>query len=534
MSTPAFSSSPTSAPPARAKPVPFAATPLLRAYAWNRWRALAGQDAVEAQRRELLKLVRAAEATKFGRDHGFANIQSVAHYQVQVPLRTYAQHWDEYWKDAFPRMVDCTWPGTMPYYAVSSGTSTGKVKYIPCSQAMVASNKKAALDIFVHHLRNRPHSHVFDGKSFVLGGSTDLKEQAPGVFSGDVSGIAAKNVPWWIRSWYFPPKSLTFLTDWEEKINKLAPQALTEDIRFISGAPGWLTLLFEKLVSLKPRSGGRIAEIFPQLELITHGGVSLNPYRKRFEAMLEGSRAELREVYPASEGFVAVADRGPQEGLRLIADNGLFYEFVPTAEVGSANPTRHWLGTVETGIDYAIVLTTCAGLWSYLIGDVVRFVDRAPPRLMITGRTAYMLSAFGEHVSGELIETCVLAAADEIGAAVNEFSVGTAFSDAAANGQSELGHHVYVVEFEPAINEPDRLMAFTRALDKDLARRNEDYDERRVIAGGVGAPVVHAVAPGTFAAWMKSRGRLGGQNKIPRVIPDPALLDNLLDFIRRP
>ena len=193
-------------------------------------------------------------------------------------------------------------------------------------------------------------------------------------------------MPWWFRRWYFPPPPLTFIAGWEEKIERLAPLALREDIRCVSGAPGRLILLFEKLGSLKPGSGGRITEIFPKLELIAHGGVSLDPYRERFEAMLEGSRAEMREVYPASEGFVAIADRGPGEGLRLLADNGLFYEFVPADELGRDKPTRHWLGTVETGIDYAIALTTCAGLWSYVLGDVVRFVDRSPPRLIITGR----------------------------------------------------------------------------------------------------------------------------------------------------
>lgn len=523
--TPAAQPSPAPLPaPSR---VPLPGTPFIKAYAWNRWRTLARQDAVEAQRLELLKLVRRAEKTRFGQDHHFHSIGSVADYQKRVRLRTYGEHWDEYWKADFPRLQDCTWPGLMPFYAVSSGTSSGKVKYIPCSMEMVRSNKRAALDIFVHHLRNRPSSRVFDGKSFVLGGSTDLKEQAPGIYSGDISGIAARNVPWWIRRWYFPPKSLTFITDWEEKIERLAPLALQEDIRFMSGAPGWMTLLFEKLTALKG-DGARIGDVFPNLELITHGGVSLNPYRKRFEAMLEGSRAEMREVYPASEGFVAIADRGPQQGLRVIADNGLFYEFVPVAEVGKPGATRHWLGNVETGIDYAIVLTTCAGLWSYVIGDVVRFVDRAPPRLVITGRTSYMLSSFGEHISGELIETCVLAAAGAIGAEVSEFSVGTAFSEKAGG---ELGHHIYVVEFGETIGDPGRIAAFTGAIDRELAGRNEDYEERRVIARGVGAPVVHAVPPGTFAAWMKSEGRLGGQNKVPRVIGDPQLLRRLLDFV---
>ncbi len=521
---PAASTSKSVPAPAR---VPLPATPFIKAYAWNRWRTLASQDAVEAQRLELLKLVRKAEQTVFGIDHRFQSIGKVDDYQRRVPLRTYGQHWDEYWKASFPRLESCTWPGLMPYYAVSSGTSSGKVKYIPCSIDMVRSNKRAALDIFVHHLRNRPDSRVFDGKSFVLGGSTDLKEQAPGIYSGDISGIAARNVPWWIRRWYFPPKSLTFITDWEEKIERLAPLALREDIRFMSGAPGWMTLLLEKLAALKGE-GCRIKDVFPKLELITHGGVSLNPYRKRFEAMLEGSRAEMREVYPASEGFVAIADRGPQQGLRLIADNGLFYEFVPVNEINQPNPTRHWLGNIETGIDYAIVLTTCAGLWSYVIGDVVRFVDRAPPRLVITGRTSYMLSSFGEHISGELIETCVLAAAEAIDAQISEFSVGTVF---AGQTGAELGHHVYVVEFDEAVADPARVEAFTRAIDRELAQRNEDYEERRVIARGVGAPVVHAVPPGTFAAWMKSEGKLGGQNKVPRVIGDPELLGRLLRFV---
>jgi acyl-CoA synthetase (AMP-forming)/AMP-acid ligase II len=239
----------------------------------------------------------------------------------------------------------------------------------------------------------------------------------------------------------------------------------------------------------------------------------------------------MREVYPASEGFIAIADRGPGEGLRLIADHGLFYEFVPVGELGTDKPTRHWLGTVEPGVDYAIVLTTCAGLWSYVIGDVVRFVDKAPPRLIITGRTSYMLSSFGEHVSGELIETCVLAAAEAIGAQINEFSVGTQFPE---TGAGELGHHVYVVEFSEQIADPTRLAAFTNAIDRGLAERNEDYQERRVIAGGVSAPVVHAVPPGTFAQWMKSLGKLGGQNKVPRVIADQQQLTGLLDFIARP
>jgi hypothetical protein len=491
-----------------------------------RSRALDRMDAEAEQRLVLKSLVAKATRTRFGRDHDFARIGDVADFQARVPLRTYNQLWADYWKDDFPRLVDCTWPGTMPFFAVSSGTASGKVKYIPCSWDMVATNKRAAQDILVHHLRNRPDSRFLNGKAFVLGGSTSLVEQAPGIFSGDISGIAASQVPPWARLFYWPPMALRYITDWEEKIARIAPLALEADIRFLSGAPGWLAILFERLAALKPGAGGRIANIFPNLEVLVHGGVSFAPYRKRFEALLEGSRAELREVYPASEGFIAIADRGPQQGLRLNVDTGLFYEFVPVEDLGRPNPTRHWLGNVETGVDYAIVLNTCAGLWGYVIGDVVRFVDRKPPRLLITGRTSYMLSSFGEHLTGELVETAVLAAADRIGAQVSEFSVGTRF----AEDRTALGHHVYVVEFVDSINDPARIEAFTATIDETLAEANEDYQERRAVDVGVRAPVVLAVPPGFFASWMKALGRLGGQNKVPRVITDASLFQRLIDF----
>ncbi len=505
------------------------ATEMLKGVAAVRARQLAYQDPAAAQERQLLRMVRKAAATRFGRDHAFAGIRNITDYQTRVPLRTYNQHWDEYWKGVFPVLDDCTWPGTIPYFAVSSGTSSGKVKYIPCSADMVRSNKRAALELLIHHVRNRPQSRIFDGKCFLLGGSTDLKELAPGIRAGDISGIAAAEKPRWTYRFYFPPREMTFITDWEEKIERLAPLALQQDIRFISGAPGWLAILFEKLATLRPDTLGRIADIFPHLEMMTHGGVSFAPYRRRFEQLLEGSRADLREVYPASEGFVAIADRGPQMGLRMLVDNGLFYEFVPTSELGSERPTRHWIGNVEPGVDYAIVLTTCAGLWSYVIGDVVRFVDRRPPRILITGRTSYMLSSFGEHLTGDLVETCVLAASESIGATMGEFAVGTQFADKGG----ALGRHVYVVEFNPGVDEPERVVAFATAVDRELASRNEDYEERRVIATGVKMPVVLSVPPGTFAGWMKSIGKLGGQNKVPRVISDQTQLRSLLDFAER-
>jgi hypothetical protein len=501
-------------------------TRLLRLHAARRWRQLAAEDPVAAQERQLLRLVRRAEATRFGRDHGFARIGDVRGFQERVPLRRYDALWEEYWRAGFPHLTDRTWPGRIPFFAVSSGTATGAVKHIPCSWAMVRANARAAFDTIAHHLAATPASRLGDGAFFVLGGSTDLKELAPGIRAGDISGIAAWAQPWWARPFAFPPPEIRFLTDWEEKLDRMARLSLRHRIRGLSGAPGWLLVLLEKLASLRPHAGGHIVDLYPELELLVHGGVGFAPYARRFADLLAGSGAKLREVYAASEGFIAIADRGSGEGMRLVTDNGLFYEFVPVAELGAANPTRHWVRTIEPGVDYAILLTTCAGLWAYLIGDVVRCVDRDPPRLLITGRTSYMLSAFGEHVTGELVERCILAAAAAAGLEVAEFATGTEF----LLEQGAWGRHVHLVELTRSLPDPARLERFRRSLDRELAARNEDYAERRAVPGGLEAPVVEPVPPGGFQAWLKSRGRLGGQHKVPRVVSDPATLASLRRF----
>lgn len=505
------------------------ATPLLRLYAARRMKRLRRQDPVRVQHDQLLRLARRARRTRFAADHDLASIRTVADYQARVPLRRYEDFWDAYWKDAFPRLTDCTWPGTIPYFAVTSGTTTGITKYIPLSREMMRSNVRAGIDLLVHHVVSRPHSRLMGGRNFMLGGSTDLTAEAPGIHSGDLSGIAARELPRWAGARYFPPLELALIADWEVKMDVLARRALDADIRSISGTPSWLLIFFDRLAALRPGGGGRIADYFPDLELLVHGGVNFEPYRRRFEALIEGSHAELREVYPASEGFMAVADRGYGDGLRLVLDNGLFFEFVPVAELDSPAPSRHWLADVETGIDYAVALTTCAGLWSYIVGDTVRFVDLDPPRLLVTGRTSYMLSAFGEHLIDEEIEESIAAAAESIGAMISDYSVGALFPE----GEGALGGHVYVVEFAEPVAGAERLAAFARDLDARLSTTNDDYRAHRAGGTGMNPPVIEPVRPGAFAAWMKSRGQLGGQHKVPRIINDQDLLANLRAFCRK-
>jgi hypothetical protein len=503
------------------------ATPLLRLHARRRQRQLAAEVPARVQEQQLLRLVGRAAGTRFGLQHHFARLRTVTDFQAAVPLRRYEDFWREFWEDGYPRLEDVSWAGRIPYIALSSGTTSGTTKYIPVSREMVASNRRAALDVLVHHLANRPSSRVLAGRSFVLGGSTALVVEAPGTRRGDLSGIAAGEVPFWARPRYFPPRAEALIADWDAKMARLGPLSLAADVRSISGTPSWLLLFFDSLAALRPDAPPRLASWYPDLELLVHGGINFAPYRRRFEALLQGSHAELREVYPASEGFVAIADRGPGEGMRLLLDTGLFYEFVPVGELDSANPTRHWIATAETGVDYALVLSSCAGLWSYVLGDTVRLVDRTPPRLLVTGRTSYMLSAFGEHLIDEEIEEAVAAAAESIDRTVPDFVVAPLFPERAG----ERGGHLYVVEFAgpPPTDAP--LARFAETLDRRLAARNEDYDAHRAGGFGMRAPEIRAVPGGTFAAWMRSRGKLGGQHKVPRIVNDAALLRDLLAFL---
>jgi hypothetical protein len=504
------------------------ATPLLRLFARRRLAALARQDPAEVQCATLLGLARRAAATRFGRDHGFAAIRDVGDFQRRVPLRRYEDFWRDYLQAAFPCLAGVSWPRPIGYFAVTSGTTGDVTKYIPVSAAMNRSNRKAALDTLCHHVAARPRSRLMGGLGFMLGGSTDLTPRAPGIYSGDLSGIAAKTMPWWARGRAFPPLDLALIADWERKVAVLAERAQALDIRSIGGTPSWLLILFDKMAALRGQKRLPLKAFWPNLELVIHGGVNFAPYQGQFAELLQGSHAETREVYAASEGFIASADRGPGEGMRLNLDHGLFFEFVPLEELGAGAPTRHWVGDAEEGVNYALVLSSCAGLWAYVIGDTVRLVSRRPPRLLITGRTAYSLSAFGEHLIGEEIESAVAEAAAAQALSVADYSVGAVFPA----GPGDLGCHVYVVEFTGAAPDEAGLAAFAATLDRALVRRNEDYAAHRAGGFGMLAPAIEPMAKGGFAAWMKRRGKLGGQHKVPRIVNDAALLGDLRAFGR--
>jgi len=486
---------------------PFDATPLLRAVTSRRIARIRHLDPAATQRALLLDLLRRAAATRFGQAHGFGSIDTVEAFQAQVPLRRYEALWEGWWRDGYPVLRDVTWPGLVPYFALTSGTTSGRTKFVPVTREMVRANRGAALDVLGWHLENHPRSRIFGGLSFMLGGSTALEEIAPGVRQGDLSGIAAAEVPRLLSAWSWPTRDLALIADWDRKLEVLAEEAPVHRIRVLSGTPSWLLVLLERLAA---RHGGHGSPL-PALELLVHGGVAWPPYRDRILPCLPPGCA-TREVYPASEGFCAIADRGDGEGLRLTLDRGVFWEFVPVEALDSPAPPRHWAATIETGLDYAVVATTCAGLWACVLGDTVRFLDRDPPRLLVTGRTSYTLSAFGEHLTGEEIERALLAALEELGITLAEYMVGPVFG-------AVRGHHRWLVE-PAAPADPALASRLAAAVDARLITANDDYDIHRR-GGQLDPPEMVLLPPGTFAAWMRTEGKLGGQHKVPRVLAEP-------------
>lgn len=514
---------------------------LLRSYSKYRLSTLNSLDPKTTQKEVLLSLIKKASNTKFGKDHSFASIESIADYQSAVPIRSYDDFWGEYWQAHFPFIQDITWPGAIPYFCVSSGTSSGRTKNIPLSHEMLKANSRAGLDLLLFHAMENQNSKLFGGKCFFLGGSTNLsihKNPDTGfiVKSGDLSGIQTAKMPWWAKSRFFPPLDVALISDWEQKLDALASKAIQEDIRMISGVPSWMLILFDAMCKAKGVPiGTPLKELLPNLELVVHGGVNMTPYRDQFDSLLEGTSAETREVYPASEGFIGIADKGKDEGLRLLLDNGIFYEFIPFSELNSHNPTRHTISEVETGVNYAVILTTCSGLWSYKIGDTIKFVSTDPHRVVVTGRTSYYLSAFGEHLIGEEVEYAVEKAAKKTNLVITDYSVGAIFPRKAG----ELGGHLFIIEANQSenLNSSDSVIntstEFSETIKDALCEKNEDYEAHLADGFGLNPPEVLLVKKGTFAGWMAERGKLGGQNKVPRIINDNELFAYLKDFAQK-
>jgi hypothetical protein len=494
---------------------------------YSRWRtsALDRLDVSETQRQVLLGLLHKARHTAFGRAHGFARIRTVEEYQSAVPVGDYESFWKDYWQPAFPRLEGTTWPDPIPYYALSSGTTSGTTKYIPISKEMLASNRKAAFTTVALFRSFAPKANIFGGRIFFLGGNTELRTESNGSRSGDLSAIAAIEISSVTRPYTFPPKELSGIADWTVKVRRLAEASANLPITAISGVPAWIEVLFARLKEVTGKD--RIADIWPTLRMLIHGGTTFDGHRDKFRADV-GPDVHFVEVYPCSEGFVATED--PRHKLlRVVPDNGIFFEFIPAEEfedgkLKTDRPVRHTLANVETGVDYAVALTTCAGLWSYQVGDKVRFERRDPPLLRFAGRTKYFLSAFGEHLIEDEIAKALHEAATATQADVGEWHVGPVFSD----DPRKPGHHRYLIEFRTP---PADAARFATVLDDTLRRLNEDYDAHRQGDLTMLRPVVQALKPEAFMRWMLAHGKRPPQHKVPRMDNSGKLTKGIGDWM---
>ncbi len=498
-------------------------TPIARLYATRRTCAIRSLDPEAAQRRVLRRLVARAAGTQFGREHGFSQIVSVEAYQNAVLPRDFEAFWEEWWRAPHPDLVDVTWPGRIPYFAMTSGTTTGRSKHIPYTSEMRRDAVRGFVDLLCFHLDANRESRLLGGSFLALAGPTELAAHE-GTATGAVSAITAGAAPRILRHRFLPPSEIANLHDWREKIRRLAPISLASDVRFLGGSPNWLLVYLEEVGKIRGGDAGKLVDWYPNLELIAHGGVNFMPYRERFEALLAGGHAETRELYSASEGVFAYADRGDGDGLRLHLDGNVFFEFIPVDSLDCDIPVRHWIRTVETDVDYALAITTAAGLWCYLLGDIVRFVSTRPPRIAIVGRLGQGLSAYGEHLIESEVADALAAAAASVGRAVLDYTMG-------ATETGERSQHLLLVETDAPMSRP-LVSAFATAFDAALRADNEDYAELRENDYALDRPLIVNVLPDGFASWMESHRRLGGQNKIPRVAKDPEMLTGMMAFFR--
>lgn len=469
----------------------------------------------EATQATLLQgLLRKAARTEWGRQFGYHEISDPATYISRVPLQTYDSMYP-LWHRSFQGERDLAWPGHIRYFALSSGTTSGN-KLLPVSRDNIRTNKLSGLSVAALFLDLTGDRTFARGKSLYLAGSAPLREEGSSRI-GDASGIMLKFTPKLAQKYRLPTPEVASLGNWTEKIARIIDSTFDEDIRMVSACPSWALILFQEILAAARERYGleveSVREIWPNLGGIVHFGMAWQPYKTALDRMLGDDMLHM-ETFSASEGgMFAITDRRGADDMRLLIDNGIFYEFIPMDEIETDSPTRLTLADVEIGKVYEVVLTTNSGLWSYRLGDLVRFTSLEPHRLMMVGRSQLNLNAFGEHVIIEEMEDAVSTACAESGAEFTEFTVCPVFP------QDESGkpYHQWLIEFRTPPSDVDR---FSQLVDRSIRTKNEDYDTHRTDDYGLAPPKIEVLADGTFYRWMESRGKLGGQHKIPRVVKD--------------
>ena len=481
----------------------------------NKWK----NNPLSAQQSVFSKLIMQAKDTSFGKDHLFTEINTYEDFKKNVPIADY-----EELRPYIDRVVNgeenVLWPGKPLYLAKTSGTTSG-VKYIPISKESMPEHIKAARNALFSYIHETGKSDFVDGRLIFLQGSPVLGKNH-GINTGRLSGIVANHVPSYLQKNRLPSYQTNCIEDWEDKVDAIVAETIDEDMRLISGIPPWVQMYFDRLII---QSGGKkIGDLFKNFSLFVYGGVNFEPYRARLEESI-GRTVDSIETYPASEGFIAFQDSQKEKGLLLLVDAGIFYEFIPTDEYFNENPSRISLEDVELNKNYAIILNTNAGLWGYSIGDTVKFVSKTPYRIVVSGRIKHFISAFGEHVIGEEVEFAILSVASQEGVEITEFTVAPQVSTQAG----ELPYHEWYVEFS---RPPKDMTSFSLKVDQVLQKKNVYYYD--LIEGKILRPLqMHEMEKDTFINYMKSQGKLGGQNKVPRLSNDRHIANELNKRIKR-
>ena len=466
-------------------------------------------------------LISSAQHTEWGKEYGYSSIYTQKQYKERVPLQNY-----DTLKPYIERMLkgehNVLWPSEIKWFAKSSGTTSDRSKFIPVSEeSLEECHYKGGKDLLSLYCNNRPDARIFTGKCLVLGGSHQINQLNAESSYGDLSAVLIKNLPFWAEFYRTPEMSITLMDNFEEKVERMARATIDVNVTNISGVPTWNIVLAKRILEITGKNN--LLEVWPNLELYFHGAVNFRPYREQFKKLIPSDDMYYLETYNASEGFFGIQDKPDSEEMLLMLDYGIYYEFLPMERFGEENPETLGLDQVELNKNYAIIISTNAGLWRYMIGDTVKFTSLSPYRIQITGRTKHFINAFGEELIIDNAEKGLDKACHETGAIIRDYTAGPIYFQG-----DEAGGHEWIIEFE---KHPDDKERFTDIMDQTLREVNSDYDAKRYKDMALRRPLVHIAPEGTFYTWMKNRGKLGGQHKVPRLANERIYLDDILKML---
>ncbi|MCU4165396.1 GH3 auxin-responsive promoter family protein [Carboxylicivirga caseinilyticus] len=472
----------------------------------------------QIQDEQLQRLIKSAKHTFFGKLHDFESIKNYEAFAERIPVSDY-----EGLKPYVERMQkgekNLLWPGEIKWFAKSSGTTSTKSKFIPVSkESLEDCHFRGGKDVLALYIENRPESDMFSGKCLTLGGSHQINNFSNDSYYGDLSAILIENLPFWTHFMRTPEQSIALMDEWEAKLEKITETTLVENVTSLAGVPSWFLVLIKHLLNKSGKTN--LLEIWPNLELFIHGGINFTPYRNQYKELIPSDKMNYLETYNASEGFFAIQDDLKTQSMLLMLDYGIFYEFVPLSELGKSHPKALTIEQVEIGKDYALVISTNGGIWRYLIGDTIRFESTFPHRIAITGRTKHFINAFGEELMIENAEKALDEACKNTGAVIKEYTAAPIFM-----GKESKGAHQWLIEFEKA---PENLEAFKQLLDETLKKVNSDYEAKRYKNMTLEMPHVEIAREHLFMDWLKSKNKLGGQNKVPRLANNREYIEELL------